>query len=79
MGKFIQSLKKGDAVQAMIVEVLSRRDYICAIQGELVRVTNHSKKDCFRLGESVSLCVINQDPLELRLEERVTDKLSKFA
>lgn len=59
-------LKKGDLVQAKVIEILPDRACIVSFNGDLVRVKNSSGR-IFSAGDTVKLKVTHLDPLSFQI------------
>lgn len=62
----IPHLKKGDVVQATVVEGISDYAFIVNFQGDLIRVTNRTPKP-FNKGQELQLKVITVAPLSFQV------------
>lgn len=64
--RFLSSLEKGQILRATVDDVLSPTQLICAFEGELLRINNHTGK-ALRKGDTIRLQVKNTQPLEFHI------------
>lgn len=74
--KSLSELEKGQVVIATVDEVLSSIDLICAIQGHLLRIQNHSGQS-FRKGEPLRLQVSSTNPLAFQVFDPKKQKFQR--
>ncbi|MNJ92669.1 hypothetical protein D3C87_103430 [compost metagenome] len=64
--RFLKSLEKGQVVQAVVDEVLSVTESICAFQGDLLRIHNRTGM-VLQKGQAIRLQVRSTSPLEFQI------------
>ncbi|MCB0391163.1 MAG: hypothetical protein KDD58_07725 [Bdellovibrionales bacterium] len=70
-------MKKGDIVQAKIIEHIANQVFIVNFNGSLLRVTNTSG-ETFRPNQLVELVVLAVDPLAFQLIGKKSNKNISF-
>lgn len=71
---FLQSLKKGQIVNARVEEISSGGGTLCSFNGELLLITNHTEQK-FKVGDPIKLQVKSLNPLHFHIFD---SRLSKF-
>ena len=72
----VPKFSRGQLIRAEIVELISKKEFICSFQGNLFRVTNESAHE-FVCGQQVNLIVRSEYPLQFQIRNR-SNSMDRF-